>query len=120
MTRRREVTALILELIPDAPDIDEAMRTWYRNIRSSGGFRLTDLGYQSLIRAQIQSWQVDIRLRDLTRPGILALDRRMQWPYYIDVRGRRMIMFGSTEAMMVTLYGDVMRYLGIPAGDPAH
>ena len=120
MTRRREVTQTILALMPDAGyrTVDDAVRHWYRNIRSTGGFRLTELGYQALIQAGIQSWQTNIRLQDLTRAGILALDRQMQWPYYIDTRGRRMIMFGSSEAMMITLYGDVRRYLGIPVPAP--
>ena len=120
MTRRREVTQTILALMPDAGyrTVDDAVRHWYRNIRSTGGFRLTELGYQALIQAGIQSWQTNIRLQDLTRAGILALDRQMQWPYYIDTRGRRMIMFGSSEAMMITLYGDVRRYLGIPVPGP--
>lgn len=120
MTRRREVTQTILALMPDAGHrtVDDAVRHWYRNIRSTGGFRLTELGYQALIQAGIQSWQTNIRLQDLTRAGILALDRQMQWPYYIDTRGRRMIMFGSSEAMMITLYGDVRRYLGIPVPGP--
>ena len=106
--------------MPDAGHltVDDAVRHWYRNIRSTGGFRLTELGYQALIQAGIQSWQTNIRLQDLTRAGILALDRQMQWPYYIDTRGRRMIMFGSSEAMMITLYGDVRRYLGIPVPGP--
>ena len=120
MTRRREITQHILDLLPAGPDrdIEYAMRHWYRNIRTSGGFRLTDQGYDALIHAGIQGWQVEIRPGDLTRSGILALDRQMQWPYYIDVRGRRMILFGSSEAMMLTLYGDLSRYLGIPARDP--
>lgn len=120
MTRRRDVTQTILALMPDAGyrTVDDAVRHWYRNIRSTGGFRLTELGYQALIQAGIQSWQTNIRLQDLTRAGILALDRQMQWPYYIDTRGRRMIMFGSSEAMMITLYGDVRRYLGIPVPCP--
>lgn len=120
MSRRREVTEAILSLMPAASRItvEDAVRTWYRNIRSTGGFRLTELGYQALIEAGIQSWQTEINPKDLTRPGILALDRQMQWPYYIDTRRRRMIMFGSSEAMMITLYGDVRRYLGIPVPAP--
>ena len=120
MSRRREVTETILGIMPvcDRITTDHALRTWYRNIRSTGGFRLTELGYQALIQAGIQSWQTEINPKDLTRTGILALDRQMQWPYYIDTRRRRMIMFGSSEAMMITLYGDVRRYLGIPVPAP--
>jgi len=122
VNRRRDITQIIIDLMDpdDREDLDQALRTWYRNIRAGGGFRLTDIGHQALQRAGIQSWRLDIKFRDITRAGILALDRQMKWPYYIDTRNRRLIMFGSSEAMMLTLYGDVNRYLGIPARDPAH
>jgi hypothetical protein len=87
------------------------MRTWYYNLRSSGGFRLTQTGYQALCSAAVNSWKIDINFRDLTKPALLSLDRRLQWPYYIDAKSKKLILFSSRDAMMATLYGDVKLWL---------
>ena len=118
MSRRREVTAKILEITDPDRDPDQAILQWYRNIRSTGGFRLTDLGYQSLIQAGLQSWQVPVAIRDLTKPQILALDRCLQWPYYLDLRRRCLVLFNSREAMLIGLYGDLGQFLRNQVRDP--
>ena len=87
------------------------MNTWYYNLRSQGGFRLTNLGYLVLKSAAVNHWNIDINPRDLTKSNLLALDRRLQWPYYIDTRHRRLVLFSSRDAMMATLYGDITAWL---------
>jgi hypothetical protein len=42
---------------------------------------------------------------------LLELDRKMQYPYFIDYKNKRMIMFSSRDAMMATLYGDLATWL---------
>jgi hypothetical protein len=49
----------------------------------------------------------------LTPKNLLAMDRRMTCPYYM-VNNRKLnkiIMFGSKEAMMATLHGDMQRFI---------
>lgn len=111
MTHRREVTEAVIRQLPMPVDLDEAMSTWYYNLRSSGGFRLTALGYQALKTAAMNSWSVDINLRDLTKASLLALDRKLNWPYYIDARLKKLVLFSSRDAMMATLYGDIKQWL---------
>ena len=111
MTHRREVTEAVIRQLPVPVDLDEAMSTWYYNLRSSGGFRLTALGYQALKTAAMNSWSVDINLRDLTKASLLALDRKLNWPYYIDARLKKLVLFSSRDAMMATLYGDIKKWL---------
>lgn len=97
--------------MPRPVDLDEAMRTWYYNLRSTGGFRLTTVGYQALCMASVNSWSVDVNFRDLNKPALLTLDRRLQWPYYIDTRRKKLVLFSSRDAVMATLYGDVKSWL---------
>jgi len=111
VTHRREVTQAVIDLLPGPMALDEAMRTWYYNLRSSGGFRLTQIGYQALGMAAVNSWSIDINFRDLTKPALLALDRRLQWPYYIDTKRKKLVLFSSRDAMMATLYGDVKLWI---------
>ena len=45
---------------------------------------------------------------------ILDLDRKIQTPYYIHaVKGipKKVVFFGSKEAVMIKLYGDLKKYL---------
>jgi hypothetical protein len=116
--------AMVQRLMPQVPieyqqSIQSAMKTWWANIRQDGGMRLTDLGYEIMHDVlRLESWEVD--LQDyarvvFTKRLILDLDRKLQWPYYIEVnikkKKRRIVFFGSREAMMATMYGDLERWL---------
>lgn len=110
---RRDITQVILDLLPGGNNItlERAMKTWYQNIRKDGGYRLTETGYQALCAAAIVSWQVELDSRNLTQAMLLELDRKLEWPYYLDRRARRLVLFSTREAMMATLYGDVENWL---------
>ena len=99
--------------------IESAMKTWWVNIRRDGGMRLTDLGYEVMHDLlHLESWELDLRDQErqiFTKRLILDLDRKLEWPYYIQVnikrKVRRIVFFGSREAMMASLYGDLQRWL---------
>ena len=99
--------------------IESAMRTWWANIRRDGGMRLTDLGYRIMHDVlRLESWELDLRDRDhtvFTKRLIVDMDRKLEWPYYIEVsvkrKRRRMVFFGSREAMMASMYGDLKQWL---------
>ena len=98
---------------------DHAMLTWWANIRRNGGMRLTDLGYEVMHDIlKLESWELDLRAQDqkiFTKQLIVDLDRKLEWPYYIEVsikrNRRRIVFFGSREAMMATMYGDLKQWL---------
>ena len=110
---RREVTEKIINLLDqrDRINVDDALRAWYYNIRENGGYRLTPAGFQILCMANLSSWHVDLKNKDITKTSLLALDRKLNWPYYIDPRNKKLILFSSREATMATLYGDVTRWI---------
>jgi len=86
--------------------------------------RLTQHGYHIMHEVlQLESWQMDLSGTDPSHPSrspmtkkiILDLDRKLTWPYYLDFNARkkrrRIVFFGSREAMMAAMYGDLERWL---------
>ena len=115
---------IVERLMPQVPmeyqqSADSAMKTWWVNIRRDGGMRLTDLGYEIMHDVlRLESWELDLRDREhtiFTKRLVVDLDRKLEWPYYIEVsvkrRRRRIVFFGSREAMMATMYGDLAKWL---------
>ena len=113
MSRRRELTQGILDLLPGGGNINinHAINTWYYNIRERGGFRLTAIGYTALKAAAVESWSIPLEIKDIDKKGLLTMDRNLQWPYFIDLSHRRLVLFSSRDAVMATLYGDVKQWL---------
>jgi len=120
---------IVQRLLVDIPDTlrepeDRAMITWWANIRRDGGLRLTTHGYQIMHDVlKLESWILDLSDSNDTRSSrsritkkiILDLDRKLEWPYYLDFNARkkrrRIVFFGSREAMMAAMYGDLERWL---------
>ena len=115
---------IVQRLMPQVPmpyqqSIDSAMKTWWANIRRDGGMRLTEAGYEIMHNVlHLESWELDLSDQEkvvFTKRLILDLDRKLEWPYYIQIsmkkKRRRMVFFGSREAMMATMYGDLEKWL---------
>ena len=114
MLNKLQLTAELVNHYPDAPSVDEAMRTWWQNIREDGGLRLTYQGYHVFSNfLELSSYTFDLPEKLLTPHNLITLDRHMTCPYYI-VNNRKlnvMVMFGSKEAMMATLHGDIKQFI---------
>ena len=109
-------TALVAELPKEFNEsVESALRSWWSNIRKTGGMRLTEHGYYVFSRVlDLAHYGIDIK----STPGncriVLTLDRTLQTPYYIEIEKRipvRVYMFGSKEAMTAQLYGDLEKFL---------
>lgn len=114
MLNKFTLTAELIHHFPDAPSLDEAMTTWWQNRRPDGGLRLTDVGYLVFDRnLELDSYAFELPERFLTPKNLLALDRHMTAPYYIvnNRKHNQLIMFGSREAMMAALHGDIQRFI---------
>ena len=124
--RKLEIVTRLRDSIPEdlQESIDQAMITWWANIRRDGGMRLTNHGYKIMHDIlKLESWYLDLTDTDesgpwrsrITKKTILDLDRKLEWPYYLDFNARkktrRIVFFGSREAMMATMYGDIERWL---------
>jgi hypothetical protein len=112
-----KLTQAILAELPEGHDMDVgvAMKCWWYNIRASGGLRLTELGYFTFKKVMnLESYAMEINWETFDRTTILKLDRRLQMPYYIEVNKKtpkNIIFFGSREAMLARLYGDLNKFL---------
>lgn len=115
---------LVQGLMPRVPpeyqhSVDDAMKSWWVNIRRGGGMRLTELGYKMLKDVlKLECWTLDLSDQErliFSKRLILDLDSKLEWPYYIEVsikkKIRQIVFFNSREAMMATIYGDLERWL---------
>jgi len=115
---KRRLTTELVSQLPEhlAVSVDTAMKTWWFNLRKNGGMRLTGPGYQTLIKdLNLEHYEYTIADPMLfNQQTILDLDRKMQMPYYISAtKGipKKIVFFGSREAVMVNLYGNLKQFL---------
>lgn len=119
--RKIEIVTRLRDSIPQhlQEPLEQAMKTWWVNLRRDGGMRLTAHGYQIMHDVlRLESWILDLAdepRQIFTKRLILDLDRKLEWPYYIEINMRKkvrhIVFFGSREAMMATMYGDLQNYL---------
>jgi hypothetical protein len=115
---KHRITQELINLIPEAQRIsfDSAMSTWWFNLRKNGGLRLTAAGYvvfADVLKLEHYNHVINDPMA-FNQQVILKLDRKMQMPYYIHaVKGvpKQIILFGSREAMMINLYGNLIQFL---------
>ena len=112
---KHKLTKRLIELLPEDHrlSIEEAMVLWYTNIRNNGGFRLTQNGYQALKILGLEFWAVplnDIKIT-MDKNLLLALDRKLTWPYFIDYTKKEIVFYSSKEAVMATMYGSIKNWL---------
>ena len=118
MRDKRKLTKELIALLPEEQRIslESAIPSWWFNLRRNGGMRLTGLGYQAFsedLELEHYSYEIDNPLL-FNQQTILKLDRKMQMPYYIHaVKGvpKKIIFFGSKEAVMINLYGNLQQFL---------
>jgi len=118
MRDKRKLTEKLVNLLPENQQISvqSSLQLWWFNLRRNGGMRLTSTGYQTLaedLELEHYSYAIDDP-HVFNKQLILKLDRKMQMPYYVDaVKGipKRIIFFGSKEAVMVNLYGNLEQFL---------
>jgi len=112
-----KLTEVIISKLPEGSemDVNTAMKVWWYNIRASGGLRLTELGYFVFKKVMdLESYSIPIDWETFDRMTVLKLDRKLQMPYYIEVNKKipkNIIFFGSKEAMIARLYGDLNKFL---------
>jgi hypothetical protein len=115
---RRMITEKIMAIIkPEhtVSDIDNAMITWWQNIRSTGGFGLTYAGSKAFESAQIEYQEFDDGESSHMANIMLStgLDRKMTTPYYFynDQRRQKVKIYDGRIAMLVSLHESVGAYL---------
>jgi hypothetical protein len=91
--------------------VDQADQRWFHNHRSSGGLRLTAAGLQDFLKLGLNSWSFELGTTKMCSRDLIKLDKRLEFPYFIDRKKNRILFFGGKEAMMATLYNDARKWL---------
>jgi len=115
---KRRITAELIKLLPDEQriSVESAIPSWWFNLRKNGGMRLTKMGHDVFVKnLELENYGYNIDdPTQFNQTVILELDRKMQMPYYIHaVKGipKKIVFFGSREAVMVNLYGNLQQFL---------
>lgn len=116
MPTKQEITEAILSSLPDSikPSLDTARLRWWYNIRDNGGLRLTNEGFNFMTQVvELDQYQIPIPGINLSPGLLLALDQKMHYPYFIQLKGKNpfIAFFSSKEATLVGLYGDIAHFL---------
>jgi hypothetical protein len=115
MPTKFEITQKLVTLLdePSRLSVDQAMVLWWANLRDNGGLRLTELGLQTFVEElELESYTLEVPKEVLAdKRTILNMDRKISCPYFLDRKKKIMTFFGSRDAMMATLYGNVASWL---------
>ena len=117
MRNKKKLTeTLVAQLDPGLGlTYDFAIGTWWFNRCASGGMRLSEYGYRTFTEwLEIEHYDYDLKPFDLDSRLIVLMGRRLQHPYYIVFKKQmpsKIIFFGSKEAMMANLYGDIRKFI---------
>jgi hypothetical protein len=112
----RKLFEPIYKIVGETLDLDPAVveSHWWHNRKDQAGLRVTAFAYQNLLRLDVEHHVFGINGAVLTKPRLfLDLDRRMTCAYYLQLKTKpqQLILFGSKEAMLLALYGDVEKFL---------
>lgn len=111
-----KITKKILSIIETKIDYNTARKTWWKNIRSSGGLRLTDSGFSAFVHANIEFWEFEYN-SIITTKVLLMLDKKLKTPFFMkspfSLKKNLIIIFDSRIASIITLYGSIDKYLEI-------
>ena len=115
---KKKLTQKLVELLPNEQHIhpELAFSAWWYNLRSTGGLRLTTVGYKTFVDyLDLTPYEFHItNAQEFNLRTIITLDRRLELPYYIVIKKGvpiSVIFFGSKEAMLVNLYGNLQKFL---------
>lgn len=112
MPNKKEFTQAVIQHLPSdqQPSLDWALKHWWLNIREGGGLRLTLEGFTVFKSLGLESWGFEIP--PATPRVLMILDQRLTCPYFIKLgKEPKLIMFGSKEATLFGLYGDVKKFI---------
>ena len=117
MRDKKKLTEELVQHLPDPFKVtaQEAIPMWWFNLRGGGGMRLTRMGYETFTKIlDLEHYNYNVDPLVINSRMIIALDRKLQLPWYVKFEKKiptAIVFFGSKEAMMANLYGDLKRFL---------
>jgi len=118
MIDKAEIVRTLIPFIPEAEisDFDYCMKTWWKNIRSSGGLGLTYYGDCMFQLMELESYTFEIKKNEgpISNIGLAVyLDKYMKCPHYLITKDhkRTLHIYDSRIATMIMLTGSVFEYM---------
>ena len=89
------------------------MQCWWFNFRDAGGFRLTEEGMYAFRTLNITHYKFGLpEYVILSGSLLLTLDKKLTCPYFINSgKEKYLLLYGGKEATMLTMYGDVKKFV---------
>lgn len=115
MLSKLDYTRQILKQLPANEQLPEedALSLWWQDIRPDGGLRLSPEGCVVFKRLGIDSYEFEIPVNTPARANtLLILSNKLTCPYYIAMGKKpKLVLYGSKEATLYSLYGDINRFI---------
>ena len=113
MPSKQYLTQQLLTQLPpdDRPAYQFALKTWWQDSRDDGGLRLSPYGLDVFRLLEIESHEFEFS-RALSPGLLMTLNRKLDCPYYLKGgKTTRLMLFGSEQAVMYAMYGDMEKFL---------
>lgn len=114
MLSKLDYTRQLLKQLPAGTwEEHYALSVWWQDIRPEGGLRLRPEGCAVLISLGIDRYEFEIPSDTPVRANnLLILSNKLTCPYYLAMGKKpKLVLFGSKEATMYSLYGDINRFI---------
>lgn len=114
MSTKLEFTRQMLAQLPDnQTTLELAMQDWWQDIRPNGGLRLSVYGFDVFNQLEVSRYEFEVPGSMPAKPNqLITLNNKLTCPYYIRLGKKpKLILFGSQEAIMMSLYGDIERFI---------
>ena len=125
MLNKLYYTQQLLKLLPDdhfdhGITDDVAMRSWWQDFRPDSGLRLSLEGDNVMRELKIESWSFELPVPFKGNPRqvlpgpaeLLLLNKKLTCPYFLQMsKTPTLVLYGSKEATMFALYGDMKKFL---------
>jgi len=113
MSDKQQLTQKLLNQLPadDRPSFEWALKSWWQDLRDDGGLRLSISGYDTFKFLSIEQYEFDFT-KVLSPSLLMTLNRKLDCPYYLKAgKTPKLIIFGSQQAIMYAMYGDLEKFL---------
>ena len=113
MSNKQQLTQQLLNQLPvdDRLSLEIALKSWWQDSRDDGGLRLSISGYDAFKFLSIEQYKFDFT-KVLSPSLLMTLNRKLDCPYYLKAgKTPKLIIFGSQQAIMYAMYGDLEKFL---------
>ena len=113
MPSKQQLTQQLITQLPsdERPSYKFALKTWWQDSRDDGGLRLSLYGLDVFKLLKIKSYEFEFSSA-LSPSLLMTLSRKLDCPYFLKGgKNTRLLLFGSEQAIMYTMYGDLEKFL---------